>query len=132
MGTTAVLRPWQLSDAEAVVQAFEDPEIQRWHERRFTSADEAWQWITGYKAGWATEAELNWALADRTSDSLMGRLSLKSVDLHNGSAGVAYWMRPATAPNLILETIQPSHDELNQADSRRPELPKKRVAVTRA
>jgi RimJ/RimL family protein N-acetyltransferase len=92
---TAVLRPWQLSDAEAVVQAFTDPEIQRWHVRRFDSVDEAQQWITGYQAGWAKELEFNWALIDRTSDSLMGRVSLKSVDLHDGSAGVAYWMVPA-------------------------------------
>jgi [ribosomal protein S5]-alanine N-acetyltransferase len=95
MGTTAVLRPWQLSDAEAVVEAFDDPEIQRWHARRFDSVDEARQWITGWKAGWAEEAELNWALVDRASDSLMGRVSLKGVDLHDGSAGVAYWMVPA-------------------------------------
>jgi RimJ/RimL family protein N-acetyltransferase len=95
MGTTAVLRPWQLSDAEAVVEAFDDPEIQRWHVRRFDSVDEARQWITGWKAGWTQEAELNWALVDRASDSLMGRVSLKGVDLHDGSAGVAYWMVPA-------------------------------------
>lgn len=95
VGVTAVLRPWQLSDADAVVQAFTDPEIQRWHVRRFDSVDEAQQWITGYQAGWAKELEFNWALVDRTSDSLMGRVSLKRVDLHDGSAGVAYWMVPA-------------------------------------
>jgi RimJ/RimL family protein N-acetyltransferase len=95
VGTAAVLRPWRLSDAEAVVQAFNDPEIRRWHVRRFDSTDEARQWITGYQAGWAEEAELNWALADRTDGSLMGRVSLKSVDLHDGSAGLAYWMVPA-------------------------------------
>ncbi|OBC01821.1 hypothetical protein A5784_17100 [Mycobacterium sp. 852013-50091_SCH5140682] len=43
IATTAVLRPWQLSDAEAVVEAFVDPEIQRWHVRRCDSADEARQ-----------------------------------------------------------------------------------------
>jgi RimJ/RimL family protein N-acetyltransferase len=94
-GPTAVLRPWQLSDAEAVMHAFEDPEIQRWHVRRFTSVDEARQWITGYQAGWAREAELNWALVDHASDSLMGRMSLKGVNLDDGSAGMAYWMVPA-------------------------------------
>lgn len=35
-----MLRPWQLSDAEAVVRAFADPEIQRWHVRRFDSVKE--------------------------------------------------------------------------------------------
>ena len=94
VGTTAVLRPWRLSDAEAVVRAFDDPEIQRWHVRRFESADEARHWITARRAGWAQESQLNWALVDRDSDSLMGRVSLQGVDLHDGSAGVAYWMVP--------------------------------------
>jgi len=95
VGTKAVLRPWQLSDAEALVRALAGPEIQRWHVRRFDSLEEAQQWITGWNAGWADESELNWALADRASDSLLGRVSLKSVNLHDGSAGVAYWMVPA-------------------------------------
>jgi hypothetical protein len=34
-------------------------------------------------------------LVDRASDSLMGRASLKGVNFHDGSAGVAYWMVPA-------------------------------------
>ena len=62
---------------------------------RLDSIDEAQQLITGWIAGWADESEFNWALADRVSDSLMGRVSLKNVDLHDGTAGVAYWMVPA-------------------------------------
>lgn len=96
VGTAAVLRPWQLSDAEGVVEAFADPEIQRWHVRRFDSVDEARLSINGWKAGWASETELNWALVDRTSDSLLGRVSLKGLDLHDGSGGVAYWMVPGS------------------------------------
>jgi [ribosomal protein S5]-alanine N-acetyltransferase len=95
VGAIAVLRPWLLSDAGAVVEAFGDPDIQRWHVRRADSVDEARQWITGWQAGWDKEAELNWALVDRATDSLMGRVSLKGVDLRDGSAGVAYWMVPS-------------------------------------
>ncbi|MUL84788.1 MULTISPECIES: GNAT family N-acetyltransferase [unclassified Mycolicibacterium] len=95
VGAIALLRPWRLSDADAVVDAFRDPEIQRWHVRRADSGDEARQWINDWKAGWADEAQLNWALVDHAGDSLMGRVSLKSVDMHDGSAGVAYWMAPA-------------------------------------
>jgi len=95
VGTVALLRPWQPSDAGAVVEAFTDPEIQRWHVRRADSVDEARQWITSWRAGWGKETQLNWALVDRSTGSLMGRVSLKSVDLHDGSAGVAYWMVPA-------------------------------------
>lgn len=89
VATSCVLRPWQLSDAGAVVEAFGDPETQRWHVRRGDSVEEARQWITGWRAGWAEETQLNWALIDRTTDSLMGRVSLKGVDLADGSAGVA-------------------------------------------
>lgn len=95
VGATATLRPWLLSDADAVVEAFSDPEIQRWHVRRADSVAEARQWITSWIVSWVDEAQLNWALVDRASDSLMGRVSLKGVDLHDGSAGVAYWMMPA-------------------------------------
>ncbi|WP_240760965.1 GNAT family N-acetyltransferase [Mycolicibacterium sp. CR10] len=95
VGTDALLRPWQPSDADAVVKAFTDPDIQRWHVRRADSVDEAQQWITSWRAGWDEESQLNWALVDRSTDSLMGRVSLKGVDLHDGSAGVAYWMVPA-------------------------------------
>lgn len=92
VGTVALLRLWQLSDAGAVVEAFADPDIQRWHVRRADSVDEARQWISGWMAGWAGETQLNWALVAPSTDSLMGRVSFKGVDLHDGAAGVAYWM----------------------------------------
>jgi len=95
VGGIAAIRPWSLADAEAVVSAFRDPDIQRWHVRRADSADEAREWIRTWQAGWAAESELNWALVDQATDSLMGRMSLKSVNLYDGRAGLAYWMVPA-------------------------------------
>ncbi|MET0705189.1 MAG: GNAT family N-acetyltransferase [Mycobacterium sp.] len=117
VGEIAVLRPWLLSDADAVVAAFNDAEIQRWHVRRADSVAEARQWITGWQAGWAEEAQLNFALVDRADDSLLGRVSLKSVDLHNGSAGVAYWMVPASrgrglCSQALLSLCQWAFDEV--------------------
>jgi [ribosomal protein S5]-alanine N-acetyltransferase len=96
VGSVATLRPWESTDAEAVAHAFADPEIQRWHVRRADSVGEARQWIDEWRAGWADGTELNWALADRASNALMGRMSLKGVDLRNGSAGLSYWMVPAS------------------------------------
>jgi [ribosomal protein S5]-alanine N-acetyltransferase len=90
-----VLRPWELVDAEAVMQAFGDPDIQRWHVRRAESVDEAAEWIIAWQRGWAEESQLNWALADRRTGTLLGRASRKGVNLHDGSAGLAYWMVPA-------------------------------------
>ena len=91
-----MLRPWLLTDAAAVMEAFGDPDIQRWHVRRADSVDEASQWIRAWQAGWADESQLNWALVDRASDLLLGRMSLKAVDLHDGSGGLAYWVVPAS------------------------------------
>lgn len=91
-----MLRPWLLTDAAAVMDAFGDPDIQRWHVRRADSVDEASQWIRAWQSGWADESQLNWALVDRASDFLLGRMSLKAVDLHDGSGGLAYWVVPAS------------------------------------
>lgn len=95
VGSEAVLRPWTLSDAPAVMQAFDDPDIQRWHVRTADTLVEAQEWISTWRGGWASESELNWAVADSGDDTVLGRVSLKGVDHRDGSAGLAYWMMPA-------------------------------------
>lgn len=88
----AMLRPWRLSDTTAVMDAFQDPAIQRWHVRRADSVDEAEQWVEQWRSGWATESNLHWAIADRDTDALVGRIALKDVDMRDGSADIAYWI----------------------------------------
>ncbi|MBS1696458.1 MAG: GNAT family N-acetyltransferase [Actinobacteria bacterium] len=91
---SAKLRPWLITDAEAVTAVFRDEDIQRWHVRSAESVDEAREWIVSWQNGWLDESQLHWALADRDSDTLLGRIALKGVDLRDGSAGLAYWMVP--------------------------------------
>ncbi len=95
VGQVAVVRPWTLADAPAVKDAFDDPEIQRWHVRAADSVDEVREWITAWQQGWCDESRLNWALADRDGGVVLGCVSLKGIDRRNGTAGVAYWMMPA-------------------------------------
>lgn len=95
VGAGVVLRPWLLTDAAAVTAAFQDPEIQRWHLRRADSVDEAREWIEGWQRGWRDETGAHWAVADAESDALLGRMSLKSLVLADGTAEVAYWMVPS-------------------------------------
>ena len=95
VGETAMLRPWKTSDAAAVAAAFDDPAIQRWHVRCADSVDEAREWIVGWQSDWAGESNLHWALTDRATDSLLGRMSFKGVDLRDATADLAYWMVPA-------------------------------------
>ncbi|MFD6421526.1 GNAT family N-acetyltransferase [Streptomyces sp. NPDC060198] len=95
LGGGSVLRPWLLTDAEAVRTAFEDPEIQRWHIRRADSVDEARGWIEAWRKDWERETAGHWAVADAEDDRLLGRLSLRDWDLEYGWAEVAYWTTPA-------------------------------------
>nr|WP_235678124.1 GNAT family N-acetyltransferase [Mycolicibacterium sarraceniae] len=89
------MRPWQVNDAAALVEAFLDPGIQRWHAHRADSLSEARQWIGECVDGWATGSQLNWALTNNASNELLGRASLKAVNLDDGSAELAYWITPA-------------------------------------
>ncbi|MEU0495405.1 GNAT family N-acetyltransferase [Mycobacterium sp. NPDC006124] len=89
----AVLRPWILADADALVEAFDDPAIRQWHLSRADTEDEARELITRWQGGWAAESEFNWAIVG-PDDALLGRIALKGVDLFEATAGVAYWMCP--------------------------------------
>ncbi len=80
VGHEAVLRPWKLTDAPAVMQAFADPDIQRWHVRVVDTLEEAHEWISACQSGWAEESQVSWALADMESDELLGRVSIKVLD----------------------------------------------------
>jgi RimJ/RimL family protein N-acetyltransferase len=57
------LRPWQPSDRSAVVAAYADPAIQRWHCRSMTD-DEARDWIDGWSHRWRRETGAGWAIVD--------------------------------------------------------------------
>ena len=91
----AVLRPWILDDAAALVEAFDDAAIRQWHVSRADTVDEARELITRWQGGWAAESEFNWAIVG-ADDSLLGRIALKGVDLFGATAAVAYWMCPAS------------------------------------
>jgi ribosomal-protein-alanine N-acetyltransferase len=54
-GGGALLRPWSLGDAEAVMDAYQDEAIQRWHVMRADSLAETQEWIAGWQGGWAAE-----------------------------------------------------------------------------
>jgi len=90
-----VLRPWALRDAQAVFEAFADPEIRRWHVRTATCRAEVESWIDSWNADWRGGAHAHWAVADAVTADLLGRVSLKSMDLVCGQGGVAYWTMPA-------------------------------------
>lgn len=89
-----VLRPWDLADAPAVLDAFSDPHIQRWHVRAAASLEEVSTWIHAWVADWSAGRHANWAVTDTGTNELLGRASIKNLDFENGQGGVAYWTMP--------------------------------------
>ena len=89
-----VLRPWALTDAPALVRAYRDPGIQRWHARWLDSLAEAEELIAGWRDTWPGERECHWAVAELGTGALLGRMALKQLDLVDGDAALAYWTAP--------------------------------------
>jgi RimJ/RimL family protein N-acetyltransferase len=135
VGAEVLLRPWLLADAAAVMDAFQDPAIQRWHVRRADSVDEAREWIEGWQSSWLDETGGHWAVVDTDDDTLLGRVALKSLVLADGKAEVAYWMVPSArgdglCPRAVMtltrwalgeagfHRIELEHSTANQASCR--------------
>ncbi|WP_245736304.1 GNAT family N-acetyltransferase [Micromonospora pattaloongensis] len=93
-----VLRPWQSSDRPAVVAAYADPAIQRWHCRSMGD-DEARDWIAGWPGRWRDETGAGWAVLD--AGEIAGQISLRRIVLAEGLAEVSYWVRPGARGRRI-------------------------------
>jgi [ribosomal protein S5]-alanine N-acetyltransferase len=86
-----ILRPWTPADAPALVQAYSDPDIQRWHVRSM-SAEEALAWASSWERRWAEESAVGWAID--LDGVLAGRMCVRRLDLDQGEGEVAYWVVP--------------------------------------
>jgi RimJ/RimL family protein N-acetyltransferase len=92
-GEGLTLRPFGDDDADALVRAYADPAIQRWHRRSLTH-DEALEWVRGRAhARWQRETGAEWAVVDGAGD-LVGRVGLPVLHLDEGIAEVGYWVLP--------------------------------------
>ncbi|MFD0381970.1 GNAT family N-acetyltransferase [Streptomyces stramineus] len=96
------LRPWSPADAPAVVEAFEDPTIQRWHGRHAASEDEAREWIAGWGEEWERETAAHWAIVRTGNREVLGRISLRDLDLFFGQAECAYWILPGARGSGVV------------------------------
>jgi [ribosomal protein S5]-alanine N-acetyltransferase len=94
-GDGVLLRPWARGDAQAVMDAYQDPAIQRWHVQRADSVGEAEEWIASWQGGWAAETGAHWAVVDAGTDVLLARAALKHLKFTDAGADVAYWTTPA-------------------------------------
>ncbi len=87
-----VLRPWLPSDATALVEAYKDPAIQKWHVRSM-SEDEAKRWAMSWSKRWIEETGAGWAIV--VQDTLIGRVGLRTINLAEGVGEAAFWVLPA-------------------------------------
>lgn len=103
-----LLRPWQTGDAEALVEAYRDPEIRRWHVRTMTT-DEALAWLAQRSARWRAETGADWAVL--REHSLVGRAGFRTVCLAEAQAEVAYWTVPAArGENIAARAVRAVSD----------------------
>jgi ribosomal-protein-alanine N-acetyltransferase len=93
-----IIRPWRSADAGAIVAAYADPGIQRWHARTVTEAEVAGV-VAAWSDRWAAETGAEWAVADE--DGLLGRVGLRELDLAKGWGEVAYWVLPAARGRAV-------------------------------
>jgi len=93
-----LLRPWRQADRPAVVAAYADPAIQRWHCRSVTD-DEANDWIAAWRVRWSGETGAGWAVLD--AGDVAGQISLRRIALADGLAEVSYWVLPAARGRRI-------------------------------
>jgi RimJ/RimL family protein N-acetyltransferase len=136
-GDGVLLRPWQAADRAAVVAAYADPAIRRWHARSMDD-DEARAWIADWPRRWAAETDAGWAVLESDAvagPTVAGQISLRHLDLQEGLAGVSYWVLPAArgrrvAPRALaalsgwafgtlgLHRIEVAHSTRNPASCR--------------
>lgn len=91
-GEGCILRPFRPSDADALVAAYSDPDIEFFHFRT-VDADEADAWIAGAHLDWTDERAATWAITD-DSEQAVGRMTVY-LSLEKGQAEVSYWVLPS-------------------------------------
>jgi ribosomal-protein-alanine N-acetyltransferase len=92
------LRPWAATDRQAVVAAYADPAIQRWHCNSMDD-DEALTWIARWAQRWKAETAASWAVV--ADGHVAGQAGLRRVDLEEGVAEISYWVVPAARGQRI-------------------------------
>jgi ribosomal-protein-alanine N-acetyltransferase len=86
------LRPWLPADRPAIIAAYADPAIQRWHCRTMDDAEAA-AWLAAWPDRWRAESGAGWAVTDGAE--VVGQVGLRSIFLPAGVAEVSYWVLPA-------------------------------------
>ncbi|MYW19135.1 GNAT family N-acetyltransferase [Streptomyces sp. SID2955] len=88
------LRRWSSQDAQAVLDAFADPEMRRQSGEPVTSMDAARRWLAAQADQWASGAAFAFAVVDGTG-TVSGNAAVSAVNQRHKTGWVSYW---TTAP----------------------------------
>ncbi|MFD3540593.1 GNAT family N-acetyltransferase [Streptomyces sp. NPDC058662] len=101
------LRPWHVSDADALVAAAQEPTIRQWNRLFVTSQTEARSHIERMHERWHTEQSAIWAIARPGGGQALGLIGWGDIDLNGGSAEILYWILPAgRGRGIMVEATQ--------------------------
>jgi len=102
-GSSVLLRPLRETDVTRIVEACTDERTSYWLGRMpvpYTAADAA-AWLETTIEGAAAGTKVTWALADPTTDVLLGAINI--FDLTLGAEGeVGYWAHPAARGRGVM------------------------------
>ncbi|WP_424642460.1 GNAT family N-acetyltransferase [Embleya sp. AB8] len=84
-----VLRPWRLADADAVVEAYRDPEVRRLTDAPPDDRAAAQEWVRAQWRGWAAGDRFGFAVVE--DGRVVGTVVVKDVAAGAGIAEVGYW-----------------------------------------
>lgn len=88
-----MVRPWEPDDAPAVLDAYQDAAIRRWHVRSVTDLSEAAELIGDWRRRWQEETGGDWVVVEDAT--VVGRVGIKRLDRCDGVGELAYWVLPA-------------------------------------
>ena len=101
------LRPWSLEDAPALVEACNDPEIERWLPvipSPYGEAD-AVTFIDQSRESWERGDSFNFAILDAETERLAGSISMRARRFSTGHIG--YWVaREARGRGVAAEALR--------------------------
>ncbi|MBN3930161.1 GNAT family N-acetyltransferase [Streptomyces verrucosisporus] len=88
------LRPWALSDAPAVLEAFAEPVMRRQADAPVATAAETEQWIRRRRDQWQHGVAYGFAVADG-GDTALGCVAVGGVNAQHSTGWVSYWTTAA-------------------------------------
>ena len=94
------LRPWREDDVDDVVAAMQDPVMRLWNGLPATTRPDALAFLRR-RGDWSAGDHASWAVADAATGTLLGSVSLHSIQPAQGNASIGYWTVPAARGRAV-------------------------------